>query len=177
MNVTSDSSKPWSVFIERLGLKPHPEGGFYSETYRSEDEVASGALPMRFHSPPDFPRKVSTAIYYLLTEGDFSSFHRIRSDELWHLYAGGPLTIHTLGKEGYRKFILGSDIAAGENYQVCVKAGLWFAAELSPSSGYCLTGCTVSPGFDFRDFEMARAESLSAAFPEHRDLITRLTRG
>ena len=158
-------------FITNLGLTSHPEGGYYKETYRS-----SGAFENTGYDLFPSGRSYSTAIYYLLQNGDFSAFHKIRSDECWHHYAGGTLLIHILHTNGqYQCVQLGKQASIGEVFQHVVPAGAWFASEPSPSSDFVLTGCTVSPGFDFRDFEMARKEDLLTIYSQ-RELISRLCR-
>ena len=158
-------------WIEAMGLVPHPEGGFYRETYRSP-RLLGGRTP------------VSTAIYFLLRRQDFSAFHKISSDEMWHLYAATPLTrlrvwrITPEGKLG--TFLLGTEPARNEVFQEVVPAGDWFAAEIEVLGGgndeqaYALVGCTVSPGFLFSDFELADG-TLAQRWPEHADLLRRLS--
>jgi uncharacterized protein len=154
--------------VRLLRLAPHPEGGFYRETFRAP--LVLGGLP---HGTP---RRASTAIYFLLPAGDFSAFHRVRSDEVWHHYAGDPVALHVIDEGGaYAALRLGPDIAAGEEPQAVVPAGAWQAAE--PLGGsFALCGCTVAPGFDFADFELASRDGLTARFPLHADSIARLTR-
>ena len=102
----------------------------------------------------------STAIYFLLQRGDFSAFHRIKSDECWHFYEGKTIIIHVINEAGeYAVIYLGRSIEKGEVYQAVVPAGAWFASEPGPGTDYALVGCTVAPGFDFRDFEMADKKS------------------
>lgn len=162
-----------SSLIAQLALQPHPEGGWYKEIYRSKDTVAASCLPPSF----DGARNYSTAIYYLLEQGDFSAFHRIKSDELWHFYAGGPLLLHLLNEDGaYDCLKLGSQPADGALFTAVMPGGVWFAAEPAPGTAFTLAGCTVSPGFDFRDFEMAGKEKLLLRYPEHNELISRLCR-
>lgn len=159
--------------VRSLGLQPHPEGGFYRETYRSDEDIPSEGLPGRFTGGRSF----STAIYYLLGAGDYSAFHRIRSDEVWHFYTGSALAIHTLVEGGvYERVLLGTAADRGEVFQTVVRAGRWFACEPTTPGGFCLAGCTVAPGFDFADFEMADAEELKATWPGQRALIERLCR-
>lgn len=159
--------------VSSLGLLPHPEGGYYRETYRSSEHMPANALPARFGGD----RLFSTAIYYLLGPGDFSAFHRIKSDETWHFHAGSTLHIHVIDKAGaYRKIRLGRDYLQGETFQATVMAGEWFAAEPADEQGFSFAGCTVAPGFDFRDFEMAKAEELLAAYPDHAALISKRCR-
>lgn len=163
-------------YIKYLDLQPHPEGGFYKETYRADEVIPAENLPKRFGNPPE-NRSYSTAIYYLLQQGDFSGFHRIKSDECWHFYAGQTLLIHVL--EATSKYYvkkLGTDLAAGEVFQFVVPAGAWFASEPALTSDFALVGCTVAPGFDFADFEMAERENLLADFTQHSEIIARLCR-
>ncbi|WP_257287567.1 MULTISPECIES: cupin domain-containing protein [unclassified Endozoicomonas] len=160
-------------WIEALSLQPHPEGGFFRETYRSDEVVARDSLPDRFSGERNF----STAIYYLLEGNDFSAFHRIQQDEIWHFYDGASLTIHVIAPDGnYCAAILGRDIYNGEVPQFVVTAGCLFAVEVNDSSSFVLSGCTVAPGFDFADFEMPSATQLLSHFPQHAALIERLTR-
>ena len=160
-------------WIRELGLQRHPEGGYFAETYRSAETIAAEALPDRF----DGRRALSTAIYFLLTEDDFSAFHRLKSDELWHFYAGDPLAVHVIEPDGvYRKILLGNRFGVEEVPQSIVSAGAWFATELVSPGGYALTGCTVAPGFDFSDFDLADRDELVSLFPSHANVIQRLTR-
>lgn len=153
--------------VKKLDLKSHPEGGFYSETYRSAETL----------SVPDVgERNLSTGIYFLLTAGNFSAFHRIRSDEMWHFYAGDPITVHILHEGSYSKLRIGPVDQEGCLPQGMVPAGAWFASEVEGDGQYSLVGCTVSPGFDFEDFELAEQAQLNSEFPEHEALIKRLTR-
>ncbi|AWP78902.1 cupin domain-containing protein [Bordetella bronchiseptica] len=160
---------PAATLIRRLGLLPHPEGGHYRETYRADDAVtrADGAR-----------RAASTAILYLLCDGAWSTWHRIRADELWHFHAGAPLHIHVLASDGgYRRLRLGNTLEdAGAEFQAVVPAGSWFAAELARPGGYALAGCTVAPGFEFSEFELADAAVLRRLYPAQADLIARLAR-
>jgi len=153
--------------VKNLDLLPHPEGGFYKETYRSE--ISSD------YDGFDGKRNVATGIYYLLSEGDFSAFHRIKSDETWHFYAGEALELVEITPGGKLiKTLIGNQFEKGEQPQYTVNAGNWFA---SKSSGtYSLVGCTVYPGFDFQDFELAERNSFIQEFPDHIKLIEGLTR-
>ena len=160
--------------VNRLQLKRHPEGGYYRETYRSEGTISHPCLPEGFQGQRPF----STAIYYLLHQGDFSAFHRIRSDECWHFYAGGALLIHVIEERGvYRCIRLGAALAAAETFQYVVPARAWFAAIPAPETSFSLVGCTVAPGFDFGDFEMADRTALLQNYPQHQAVIQQLTRG
>lgn len=161
------------VWIDKLQLQPHPEGGYFRETYRSRESIARPHLPPRFAGD----RAFSTAIYFLLQGDDFSALHRIRSDELWHCYAGGPLTISVIAPDGELSEIsLGTDLSAGQTPQTVVHAGCLFGSYVTEPNSFALVGCTVSPGFDFADFELPGRAELLAAFPQHRSVIERLTR-
>ena len=161
-------------WIEKLKLEAHPEGGYFRQTYRSEVAIAREALPPRFTEA----RAVSTAIYFLLEGENFSAFHRLLSDEVWHFYAGDPLIVHVIEPEGkYSSILLGHDPEAGQVLQGVVRAGCWFASHVADWKSFAVAGCTVAPGFDFEDFEMGKREELVARYPQHRDLIRRLTRG
>jgi hypothetical protein len=165
--------KTAQYWIDRLNLIPHPEGGYYRETYRSELSLAREALPPQFTGP----RLVSTAIYFLLQGNNFSAFHRLRSDELWHFYSGSPITVHVIEPEGsHSELHLGCDPDAGEMLQAVVKAGRWFASQVRDPNTFALAGCTVSPGFDFADFELGKRSDLVELYPQHRALIERLSR-
>jgi uncharacterized protein len=167
-------TKNAAYWIEKLGLEPHPEGGYFRQGYRAELILAKESLSGSFAGS----RPVSTAIYFLLDGKDFSAFHRLRSDEIWHFYTGGRVSVHVIDDDGVLSEIrLGSDAEAGEVFQATVKAGCWFASELQDNKSFGLVGCTVAPGFDFEDFELAKREELARGFPQHRQLIERLTRG
>ncbi len=154
-------------------LYSHPEGGFFKETYRSSETIHEQGMPDRFKGERSF----STAIYFLLPAGHFSAFHKIKSDEVWHFYAGEPLHIYVINEDGSITTIrLGANIFNGETMQAVVKADCWFASRPVKDTGYCFVGCTVSPGFDFADFELAKAEELAAQYPLHKDLINNLCR-
>ena len=164
--------------IERLGLAPHPERGYYVETYRSALVVDAPAGDGPARLPHGAPRAASTAIYFLVTRAQPTTYlHRLRSDELFHLYEGGPLDVLLLREGGAGEVRrLGVDLAAGERPQLVISAGTWFAVELAPASSHCLFGCTVAPGFDFADFELAAGPELAARFPAHAARIARMTR-
>lgn len=160
-------------WINHLQLTPHVEGGAFRETYRSVLSIGKDCLPAGFQGD----RNASTAIYFLLEQGQFSAFHRIASDECWHFYYGDTLLVYEIRQEGdlliHR---LGSNMATGENFQAVIRAGSWFASAPAEKSEYALVGCTVSPGFDFADFELAEREALSRQYPQHTDLIRLFTR-
>lgn len=155
------------TLIRELRLEPHPEGGYFRETYRSRLVDGHG-------------RAASTLIYFLLARGQVSRLHRIDADEGWHLYLGGPLDICELDEraaaDGLQVTRLGTDVAAGERPQHLVPAGRWFGASLPERVAFALVGCSVAPGFEFFRFELADRAQLTAQFPRHRDLIARLTR-
>jgi uncharacterized protein len=160
-----------SFWIDHLELLPHPEGGFFKENYRSTETISGSALPARFGAD----RSIATAIYFLLRSEDRSLFHRIQSDEIWHFYAGTSLSIYVLDESGVKIIKLGMNATQGHALQVVIPAGKWFGAKVDDENSYTLAGCTVAPGFDFRDFEMADRASLIKTFPGHRDIIERLT--
>lgn len=159
-------------WIDQLALQPHPEGGYFVEVYRSREGIPQSALPERFGGDRSF----CTAIFYLLESGDFSAFHRIASDETWHFYAGDPLDIVMLSSDGARTVRLGRELHKGEVLQMTVPAEVWFAARPVFGSAYTLAGCTVSPGFDFADFEMGDRQVLCAQFPACSGVIIELSR-
>lgn len=154
--------------VRKLGLAPHPEGGFYVETFRA------AALP--FSLPERGVRTASTAIYFLLEAGNFSAFHSVRSDEIWHHYLGAPVELHTLDEaRGHTVVALGSDLLAGEVPQHVIPAGVIQAARVT-AGDYALCGCTVAPGFDFADFVMPPRAELSRRFPQASAIVEALTR-
>jgi predicted cupin superfamily sugar epimerase len=156
--------------VNRLELQPHPEGGYFRETYRSAELLTS--LPERFQGP----RSCSTAILFLLPHGHISTLHRIRSDEVWHFYQGSPLRVVTLSPDGTRQdYNLGSSLDAGQTFQAVVPAGHWFGAYVDAAEGGSLVGCTVAPGFDFADFEIGTRDALCRLYPQHTELVRQLT--
>lgn len=163
---------PSVYWIEKLGLQPHPEGGFFRQTYKSELMIAGEVLPGFTGA-----RAASTAIYFLLEGDNFSAFHRLQSDEVWHFYAGSALTVHVISSGGeYSTILLGNDTESGQVFQSIVRAGCWFASHVWDWKGWALVGCTVAPGFEFEDFEMGSRERLVREYPQHAHLITRLSR-
>ena len=161
-------------WIDKLQLAPHPEGGYYRQTYRSELTIAREALPPEFAGP----RAASTAIYFLLEGEDFSALHRLHSDEVWHFYTGSPLLVHVIDADhAYSKIFLGCNPDAGQALQSVVRAGNWFGSHVADWKSWGLVGCTVAPGFDFADFELAKRSELLARHPQYREIIDRLTRG
>lgn len=164
------------VVIQQLNLVPHPEGGWFREVYRAAEVIGAPALPPRYNGD----RAFSTSIYFLLRGREFSGFHRIRSDEIWHFYAGTGIRIHVLGHSNgeANEIHLGIDLDAGERPQCVIPVGTVFAAELADpgDDSFGLVGCTVAPGFDFADFEMLDCSLLLRQYPRHSGLIERLTR-
>jgi predicted cupin superfamily sugar epimerase len=155
--------------VRALGLQPHPEGGWFRETYRAAAQIPASALDRHY----DGARATSTAIYYLLEAGQRSALHRLRSDEIFHFYAGDPLTIVEIAPDGrLTETRLGADLAAGAIPQHVIPAGAWFGAV--PEGRFSLVGCTVAPGFDFADFELAGTAALLRTFPRHESWIRRL---
>jgi len=159
--------------IKQYCLQPHPEGGWFKETYKSTEIISASALPERFGAP----RVFSTAIYFLLEQGNFSAFHRIKSDECWHFYTGDPLDVYVLQQDGNLEIVhLGNNISKGLMFQYVVPADCWFASRPAPGSSFCFAGCTVAPGFDFADFELADASALASLYPMHQSIIKTLCR-
>jgi uncharacterized protein len=166
-------NKDAAYWIRKLQLDPHPEGGYFRQTYKAELQLPKAALPAGFAGS----RAASTAIYFLLEREHFSAFHRLRSDEMWHFYVGEPLVVHVIDPEGnYSTILLGSDPEAGHVLQAGVRAGCWFASHVADWKSFAVVGCTVAPGFDFEDFEIGKREELVRRYPEHREVIQRLTR-
>lgn len=165
--------KAAAYWVDKFHMQPHPEGGYFAETYRAAEQVPHAALPERFGGSRSF----STAIYFMLEANQFSALHRIQADELWHFYAGDPLEVFVIDPAtGALEIIrLGPDPDAGEVFQAVVPAGTWFGSRPVAGAAYSLVGCTVSPGFDFADFELAERAALLADFPQHEERITQLT--
>ena len=157
--------------VKYYQLQPHPEGGFYKETYRSIEIIVG--------NDSQFPaeRNYSTAIYFLIEKNNFSAFHRIKSDEIWHFYTGDALEVIEIDLQGNLiKTQVGSDIANGQTFQYTVKAGHWFGSRVLKGGEFSFVGCTVSPGFDFKDFELAKRDELTVIYPQHAEMIKDLTR-
>jgi predicted cupin superfamily sugar epimerase len=152
--------------IDKLKLIPHPEGGFYKETYRSDHTIVNEKKENRH---------VCTAIYYLLEDEGRSLFHRIRSDELWFFHQGQPLEIVLIQGGHVTAIILGNDIEKGEQLQAMIPANTWFAARIKNANGFSLVSCAVSPGFDFADFDLAKRNDLFHQFPHLKEVIEKFT--
>lgn len=160
-------------WIDKLGLAAHIEGGAFKEIYRSELALPQHVLTPRHHGD----RNAMTSIYFLLTHGDFSAFHRIASDEIWHFYDGAPLCVYEITTNGALvRHMLGKDIDKDQQPVIVIKAGSWFGSRVEEPGGFTLCGCTVAPGFDFADFELADKEALQASFPQHAAIIGEMTR-
>ena len=151
------------TIIEKLSLQPHPEGGYYKETYRSVDTCLEGS------------RKLQTAIYFLLTSDNVSRFHRIKSDEIWYFHAGSPLIVHTLTEKGHTQHLVGNDLLAGQTPQLLVPKDTIFGSSVLEKDSYSLVSCSVAPGFDFADFELFSKEELMQDYAEFEGIIDLLT--
>jgi uncharacterized protein len=176
INIQKRAQISASNLIEKFNLTENIEGGYFSEIYRDKSVIKKVGLPDSF----DGDRSFSTSIYYLLEGKNFSSFHRLKSDEGWHYYIGdtsikiyeikpdGELIVHNLGNDLYK----------GENFVTFLEKGSWFGAELSDqnNNNFALIGCTVAPGFEVADFELATYEQLSNQYPQHAEIIKKLTR-
>jgi predicted cupin superfamily sugar epimerase len=159
-----ENSQYW---INHLKLLPHPEGGYYKETFRStlrvSRELSTGL------------KQACTSIYYLLEGTDYSGFHRLKSDEIWYFHKGAPLLVYILNHDGELNDLELSDNSSG-NLSVVIPAGLWFAAEVANQAGFTLASCAVAPGFDFAEFEMAKKDDLIKLHPQHLTILSRLCR-
>lgn len=161
-----------TTIIKKLGLTPHPEGGYFKETYRSTEAITAASLPKRFGGD----RSLGAAIYFLLKSRDVSCFHRIKADEIWLFHRGSALTLHLLYENGrYQTVSLGLDFDKEERPQVLVPQGVWFGATVDIADSFSLVSCTTFPGFDFDDFELADRRQLLQAYPQHANIINKLT--
>ena len=160
------------TIIEQLDLKPHPEGGYFKETYRSNGFIKQDSLDAQYEGE----RNYCTCIYFLLTSESFSALHRIKQDEIWHFYEGATIRLHMISNNGkHTEHLIGNDLNHGEVPQFVVPGGHWFAAEVLGQDTYALVGCTVSPGFSFEDFELKSRKELVMLFPHLEKTITKLT--
>jgi predicted cupin superfamily sugar epimerase len=162
--------------VAALGLQPHPiEGGFFRETYRCGAMIAEASLPPAYRSRSG--RSFGTAIYYLLTPDTFSEMHRLPTEEVFHLYLGGPVRMLRLLSGGIvQELILGTAIFSGERPQIVVPGGVWQGSRLEPGVDFALMGATMAPGFDYADYERGRRFELIDQYPSHAELIRQLTR-
>ena len=175
-DLKADARPDAGRIIDALGLKPHPiEGGFFRETYRSEEVIPAAALPASYQSRAD--RSYETAIYYLLTADTFSEMHRLPTEEVFHLYLGGPMRMLQLFPDGTgREVVIGPDVLAGQQPQVVVPPGVWQGSRLEPGVEFVLLGATMAPGFDYADYEQGGRADLMARYPDYADAIRELTR-
>jgi predicted cupin superfamily sugar epimerase len=149
--------------INELELQAHPEGGYYKETYRSAQTLDGQ------------DRHLLTSIYFLLTAENVSRFHRIKSDELWYFHAGSPLIVHTLSERGHEQHHLGLDLSKGQQPFLWIPKDTIFGSSILDAEGYALVSCAVAPGFDFADFELFTASDLLPRFPQHQEIILKMT--
>lgn len=157
-------NKQIQEIINLLDLKPHPEGGFYKETYRSSELCLNET------------RSLKTVIYFLLRSEDVSHFHRIKSDEMWYYHAGSPLIVHSIDEQGnYKEQKLGINFSEDEIPQYLVPKNVIFGSSVLEKDSYSLVSCSVSPGFDFEDFELFKQADLLDQFPLHQEIISKLT--
>ena len=161
------------LIIGQYRMQPHPEGGFFARTYHSSGVIPKAALPAEFTGE----RYFSTAIVFLLKENDFSALHRLRQDEIWHFYLGGALRLVMISPGGkFSETILGQNVTAGSVVQAIVPAGCWFGAKPVEGAVFSFVGCTVAPGFDFADFELAKRSEILPRFPDLETIILEFTR-
>lgn len=161
-------------WIKQLALQPHPEGGYYRETFRSDEHIPKIGLPERFTTD----RAFATSIYFLLTASASSNFHCLQSDELWYFHTGSPVTLHNLSDDhGYTTTSLGPAIDEGHTFFALMRAGTWFGATVDRADGFALVSCVVTPGFDFSDFVLATRAQLIKEFPLYEGIIDKLTKG
>jgi hypothetical protein len=159
--------------IRILELKPHPEGGYYRETYRSGESIPASGLPLRFDAAHSF----STSIFFLLKDDEFSCLHKIKADETWHFYLGDPLNIVSFHEDGIlEQATLGIRLDKGEIPQLVIPHGYWFGSSVKGKQGFALVGCTVAPGFEFSDLTFGNREALLKQFPHLEDIIANYTR-
>lgn len=161
------------LLIEKLNLLPHPEGGYFSETYRSKEIIKKANLPARYNGD----RNLCTSIYFLLDDNNFSAFHRLKTDEVWYFHYGNSLLLNTIDEHGnLSQIILGPDFQSGQKFRHTVPAGHWMSASVLNEQGFSLVGCSMSPGFDYDDFELADRKKLIELFPWHKVIIEKYTR-
>ena len=167
------SSRPTAEeLIETLSLRPHPEGGWYREVYRSPEEIVAKALAPRYEGR----RRMATSILFMLQAKEVSALHRVSSDETWLFHMGDPLELVAIDKNGaHTRCKLGHDLPAGQVLQRTVPHGAWQGARVADGGAYSLVGCVVAPGFDFKDFEMGERAALLERYPQHAELIRRFT--
>jgi predicted cupin superfamily sugar epimerase len=158
--------------IKTLELIPHQEGGYFREVYRSGESISQDMLPSRYNGNRSF----LTSIYYLLKNNDVSRFHALLSDEIWYFHTGSPVIIHQIDFYGnYSKYLLGLNYLSEERPYILIKRNTWFGAEIKNKNSFSLVSCAIAPGFEFSDFKLADRNDLIAKYPQHRDLIVKLT--
>ena len=158
-------------YISKLGLEPHPEGGYFKRTFASQEQITDQELTVHFEGK----RMLYTSIYFLLTSNDVSHFHRLQSDELWYYHAGSPLSVHMIDENGeYTEHKLGLDLENGEVPQVLVPKNTIFGSSVKDRETFSLVGCMVSPGFEYQDFELFTQEELLLKYPEHKEIIMKI---
>lgn len=169
----NDTKRRASYLIEKLELQKHPEGGYFKEVYRSDEEISKDELPDKYQGKRNF----GTSIYFLLTSDSFSAFHKINQDETWHFYEGSTIELHMINSEGiHSKVLIGSDLEKNNHLQFTVPGNVWFAAKVIEQENYSLVGCTVAPGFDFDDFSLAKRNEMTSSFQHHIEIIRQFTR-
>ena len=158
-------------YISKLGLEPHPEGGYFKRTFESQEQITDQELTVDFEGK----RMLYTSIYFLLTSNDVSHFHRLQSDELWYYHAGSPLSVHMIDENGeYTEHKLGLDLENGEVPQVLVPKNTIFGSSVKDRETFSLVGCMVSPGFEYQDFELFTQEELLLKYPQHKEIIMKI---
>ncbi len=159
-------------YIKKLGLEKHPEGGYFKETYRADESIEKQNLPSRYNGQ----RVFATSIYFLLESSKVSFFHKLKSDEIWHFYDGSPVKLYIIKNENeITEIVLGKNLENGEVIQAVIEKNHWFGAEVINEDSFSLVGCTVSPGFDFGDFELGKREELLKKNPNNSDIIQKFT--
>lgn len=159
-------------WIKKLQLQKHPEGGYFREVYRSDELIPKHSLHERYSGE----RNHGTSIYFLITNTEFSAFHRIKSDETWHFYHGSSITIYIIDENGkYSTVRLGSNPEKDEAFQYTIPHSTWFAVSVDEPDSYALVGCTVAPGFHFNDFELGERENLLRLYPKYEAVIKKFT--
>jgi predicted cupin superfamily sugar epimerase len=155
-------------WIKYLNLKAHPEGGYFFENYRSNQEFTDT-------TKYSGTRNLATSIYYMLESGKVSKLHQLKSDEIWYFHHGSPLKVHIFNNHEYRTYILGTNLNENQLLQLIIPAGAIFGAEVLEQHSFTILGCMVSPGFHFDDFELIKSNSILYNYPEHRSIIEKLT--
>ena len=160
-------------YISKLQLEQHPEGGYFKEIYRCGELFSAEHLPGRYNKDRSF----STSIYFMLEGNQVSLFHKLKSDEVWHFYDGTAIIVYIITEDGeFTEQHLGNNIDKGESFQIIIPKGSWFGAELKDELSFGLIGCTVSPGFDFEDFELGSRKYLLKLYPKYSEIIKKLTK-